>query len=119
LLTYHDQILLSRGYTKTDTDESLKDRYNEMLNDPEMNRAFRKHLDSELSSEVYWFFDAVDVFKRTYDSSDVSSMAEKIRDTYVVRRSVNLCVCLSLSVPMRVCLCVCEFFCDLVSYFFF
>lgn len=65
--TWH-QIWLAKR-TKNEALKTMCDLeacYEETMSDPVLRRDLQKHLDSELSSEVYLFMDAVHAFKQRY-----------------------------------------------------
>ena len=66
----------------------LRACFEEVYADPELKHALCALLDSEMSSEVYWFYDSVKVYKRTYDETSEKSMelAMYILDHYVLSR---------------------------------
>jgi len=57
----------SRHRLLTSQNINREERFIDVQNDKELRQAFRNHLDSELSPEIYLFMDAVDKFRANYE----------------------------------------------------
>ena len=65
-----------------------EDLYLDVLNNKELLASFKRHLDFELSSEIYLFLAAVDKFKKTEPGSQAQLMdAEFILSTFIKRNA--------------------------------
>jgi hypothetical protein len=62
--------------------------FEEVYADPELKQALCALLDSEMSSEIYWFYDSVKFYHRTYDQSSERSkeLAKFNMENYVLSR---------------------------------
>jgi len=60
--------------------------FEEVYSDPELKHALCALLDSEMSSEVYWFYDSVKFYTRTYERSNERSreLAKFSMENYVL-----------------------------------